>query len=184
MKNKFADLFSKTEIWLFLSFALVIMAKFWEPGIGISSATYGALAKNILRENNWLAPRLAPHIYDPFVEHPYLVLWMDAIFMKIFGITSQVMRLASITIGLAGVMGLFSFIKKTLDERTALISCILLLVINVFMNFFNSGWLDMPMVGFTLIAFALAAHQRFGWSGFLRGLLFSQKVLALWRLHL
>lgn len=146
-------------IWLLLILFLFIFAKFWEPGIGISSATYGALARDILENGNWLGPRLGPNLYDPFVEHPYLVLWINAVFFKLFGVSAQTIRLTASLIGIAGFLALFAAIKNSVNEKTALLTCILLMSINVYMNYHSSGWLDMPMVGFSLIAFYFSSRN-------------------------
>lgn len=178
VNDKLKNVFSRPEYWLMLAFILFTGAKFWEPGIGLSSATYGAIAKNIVRYNNWFSPALSSEIYNPFVEHPYLVLWLDALVFKIFGISPQTIRLVSTVLGILGVLSLFKISQKLFNERVAFLACVFLLFINIYMNYFNSGWLDMSMVGLTLIAFAFAVYDKYSWSGLFVGLAVLAKGFA------
>jgi 4-amino-4-deoxy-L-arabinose transferase-like glycosyltransferase len=142
--------------WVTLSFGLFIFANFWESGVGVSTASYGAIARDMLLTGKYFHPKLAPGIFDPFIEHPYLVLWIDSFLFKIFGVSAQTIRVASSALGILGVVALFQAVRKTIDTNTALLTCLCLLTINVFMNFMASGWLDMPMLAFTLFGFYAA----------------------------
>jgi|GEM_PF-2479560 len=144
--------------WLTFAFILFVFGNSWEPGVGLDTATYGAIAKEILRSGSWFAPRLAPGIFDPFVEHPYLILWLDALSIKLLGPTAQAIHFTSSILGIAGLLFFFLAIQKLIDETAAFFSILCLLTVNVFMNFMSSGWLDMPMISFTLIGFYFATR--------------------------
>lgn len=139
--------------WILFAFVLFVFGNSWEPGVGLDTATYGAIARGILESGEWFRPRLAPGIFDPFVEHPYLGLWLYALSMKIVGVTAQGIHFASSVLGIAGVLAFFAAIRRLIDENIALLTTLCLLTINVFMNFMSSGWLDMPMLSFILLAF-------------------------------
>lgn len=140
-------------LWLLLALILFVFGNSWEPGVGVDTATYGAVARDILTHGNWFRPKLAAQIFDPFVEHPYLVIWLQAISLKVWGPTALGINFTSSVLGIAGVIAFFAAIRRLIDENAAVLSAIALLTINVFMNFMSSGWLDMPMVAFVLIAF-------------------------------
>ncbi|UYL08285.1 glycosyltransferase family 39 protein [Bdellovibrio sp. SKB1291214] len=144
--------------WLAFALILFVFAKSWEPGVGLDTATYGAIARDILQNGSWFNPKLAPGIFDPFVEHPYLVLWLDALSLKVWGANAFGIHFTSSVLGIIGVLAFFAAIRRLVDENTALISTILLLTINVFMNFMSSGWLDMPMVAFILVGFYFSSR--------------------------
>ncbi len=165
---------NKTYLYIFGSVFLAAFLKFWEPGLGFSSATYGALAKSFLSGQNLFHPRLGPGIFDPFVEHPYLVLWLDALVFKIFGISAQTVRLIATFSGLLVFTSVFFSMRKLYDELTAVVCCFGLFILNDFMNFMSSGWLDMPMVALSLLGFWLIVENLF----FLGGLALSCAVLA------
>jgi 4-amino-4-deoxy-L-arabinose transferase-like glycosyltransferase len=125
---------------------LAIFLKFYEPGLGFSSSTYGALAHNILKTGSWFHPRLGPQLFDPFVDHPYLVIWLDALVFALFGASAQTIRLVSSVAGVAVVMAVFLITRRRINERAALFATLGLLFVNEFMHFASSGWLDMPMI--------------------------------------
>lgn len=147
-----------SQRWLALAFILFVFGNSWEPGVGLDTATYGAIARGILESGSWFSLKLAPGIFDPFIEHPYLALWLDALSMKLLGATAQGIHFTSSVLGIVGVMALFSAVRRLVDENTAFLTCFCLLLINVFMNFMSSGWLDMPMLAFILIGFYFAVR--------------------------
>ncbi len=90
-------------IFVMIAVFLAIFVKFWESGLGVSSATYGAIANNLVHDNQWFHLHMQPKSYDPFVDQPYLVLWLDAILFKLLGASAQTIRL------LSSVAGFFTF---------------------------------------------------------------------------
>lgn len=136
-----------------------IFAKNWEPGLGVSSTTYGVFAKNILSSGNWFHFTLGPGLYDPFVDHPYLALWLDALAFKIFGISAQTIRLVSSVLGICSVAWLYLSVKNISDELHSAWTCLCLFTVTVFLNFMGSGWFDIPMVAFILGGFYFATES-------------------------
>ncbi|MBV2169142.1 MAG: glycosyltransferase family 39 protein [Bdellovibrio sp.] len=178
MKNHHSNNINLT--WTLLgTIFLFIFAKFSEPGLGISSTTYGALARDILENAHWFNPTVGHKMNDPLVDHPYLVLWIDAIFFKLFGVSAQTIRLTSSLLGMLGFVALFRGVKNILGENAAYLSCVLLMTINVYMNYHSSGWLDIPMVSFCLFAFYFVSKEGFSpQNGALSGLMISCAVLS------
>lgn len=164
---------------LLLTSFLFVFAKFSEPGLGISSTTYGALARDILENGHWFNPTLGQNIFDPFVDHPYLVLWIKAFVFKFLGASAQTVRLTASVLGLLGFIALFKGLKNVFDEKIAYLSCILLMTITVYMNYHSSGWLDLPMVSFCIFAFFLVSQKNFHiWQSVACGLMISCAVLS------
>lgn len=173
--------FCNNMCWLAFALILFVFGNSWEPGVGLDTATYGAIAREMLESGAWFHPKLAPGIFDPFVEHPYLVLWLDAISIKLLGATAQGIHFTSSALGILGVLAFYASIRRLFDENTAFLTALCLLLINVFMNFMSSGWLDMPMVAFTLIAFYFStqvANDNASVPSILTGLFLSLAVLA------
>jgi len=127
---------------------LAVFLKFWEPGLGNSAAGYGSLARNLAEDNLWFHIHMAPDFFNPFAEHPYLVIWLDAIIFRLFGASAQTIRLLSSLAGVAIFSSIFLTARRFFGERVAVFATLSLLLVNVFMNYTSSGWLDMPMVGF------------------------------------
>ncbi|QLY27060.1 glycosyltransferase family 39 protein [Bdellovibrio sp. KM01] len=182
-KNPFQNLAQIDSRIKWLAFALIlfVFGKSWEPGVGLDSATYGSIALDILHNGTWFNPKLAPQIFDPFVEHPYLALWLDAFSLKLWGSTALGIHFTASVLGILGVIAFFCAIRRLIDENTALLATILLMTINVFMNFMSSGWLDMPMVAFMLIGFYFSSRISDGDDliiVFLTGLFLSFAVLT------
>lgn len=154
----FSKYSSSPLLWLTFAFILFVFGNSWEPGVGLDTATYGSIARGLIETGSWFAPKLAPGIFDPFVEHPYLALWLDAFSIKLLGATAQGIHFTSSVLGILGIVAFFAAVRRLIDETTAFLSCFGLLLINVFMNFMSSGWFDMPMVAFILIGFYFASR--------------------------
>ena len=132
---------------LILMVFFAVFARFWEPGLGNSATGYGSLARNLSEDWNWFHLHLAPHFFNPFVDHPPLIIWLDALVFKLFGASAQTIRLLSSIAALGIFSALFFTVRRYFDERAALFSVFSLITVNVFMNYTSSGWLDMPMIG-------------------------------------
>ncbi|QLY27023.1 glycosyltransferase family 39 protein [Bdellovibrio sp. KM01] len=171
----------RTFLYIVTGVFLLVFAKNWEPGIGVSSTTYGALAKNILSTGNLFHFNLGPGLYDPFVDHPPLALWLDALVFKFFGISAQTIRLVSSISGILAIAAMFGAVKNLSNERHAVFTYLIIIPVTTFFNFMASGWLDMPMVAFTLGGFyfaTLAERKNRSLCVFLAGLSLSCAVLT------
>src|SRR5271168_1556346 len=114
-------LFKREAVYLnilLMSF-LAVFLKFWEPGLGNSAAGYGALARNLAQDNHWFHLHMAPDFFNPFADHPYLVIWLDALIFKIFGASAQTIRLLASIAGVAVFSSVFLTARRFFDERVA-----------------------------------------------------------------
>lgn len=144
---------NNSVFFLFGAVIFGLFVKFWEPGVGLSSTTYGAFAENILNGQSLFRFNLSPNVFDPFVDHPPLIIWLQALAFKLLGVSSFSLRMPSILLALACFWSLYSVVKLISNERAAVFAVLALLLSNTFMNYSNSGWLDMGMVGFTWLCF-------------------------------
>lgn len=168
------------KLILFIA-TLAVFFKFWEPGIGLSSTTYGAFAANIVRGQSLFNFRLGPGVFDPFVDHPPLIIWIQALCFKLFGISAQILRVPSGILGIAAIFSSFFLAKKYFGEKAGVFTVLGLLLTNTFMNYTSSGWLDMGMIGFImsgLACFEVFKENRSKLMLALSGLLFSCALLA------
>ncbi|WP_413561316.1 ArnT family glycosyltransferase [Bdellovibrio sp. HCB209] len=140
--------------FVFLTAFFAVFLKFWEPGIGLSSTTYGAFAANIVNGQSPLNFRLGVGAFDPFVDHPPLIIWFQALCFWLFGISAQILRLPASILGVIAIFCTYWLSQKKFDATSAVFSVLALLLTNTFMNFTSSGWLDMGMVGFTMLGIA------------------------------
>lgn len=150
---------NSNAIFILFAFTFFVFANSWEHGVGLDTATYAAIARDILETGNWFRPKMTVGIFDPFIEHPYLGIWLDVLAFKLVGVSAQGIHLVASLFGILSTVALFIAIRRVLDEKTAFFTCLGLLLINVYMNFMSSGWLDMPMVGCFLFAFFFITHS-------------------------
>ncbi|KQC00975.1 glycosyltransferase family 39 protein [Pedobacter sp. Hv1] len=117
---------SEKKLYLILIILIIILSfgglfgSLMEP----DSALYASIAKNIVLRNDWV------NLYvrgADWLDKPHLVFWLAAASFKIFGISGFAYKLPSFLIGLWGAWYLFKFTKAIFDEKTALISVIILL---------------------------------------------------------
>ena len=65
----------------------------WQDGINLDSTTYAVIARNITEHGGWFNPTYTPFYHSGFAEHPYLVLWMQAVIFKLFGANDSTARI-------------------------------------------------------------------------------------------
>ncbi|WP_413581379.1 ArnT family glycosyltransferase [Bdellovibrio sp. HCB288] len=152
---KFFKSIPQIHYFVLLTAFCAVFLKFWEPGIGLSSTTYGAFAANILNGQSLFNFRLGPGVFDPFVDHPPLIIWLQAASFWLFGVSAQILRLPSSILGVIAIFCTYWITRKRFSETAGVFSVLALLLINPFMNFTSSGWLDMGMVGFIMLGFAV-----------------------------
>lgn len=117
-----------SERKLYLIFiGLIIVISFgglFGPLMEPDSALYASIAKSMVLRNDWV--NLYVRGVD-WLDKPHLVFWFAAASFKIFGISGFAYKLPSFLIGLLGAWYVFRFTKAIFDEKTALISVIIML---------------------------------------------------------
>jgi len=91
----------------------------WDPGEG----RYGEIAREMVATGDWLVPHLN---FVRYFEKPPLGYWLNAVSMKVFGVTEFAVRLPTILSALACVIGIYWFSKKLSGARVASLSAAVL----------------------------------------------------------
>ena len=65
--------------FLALCTAMLLTVGFQQTGIGLDSAIYASVARNVAEEGDWLNPSFTEFYHTPFAEHPPLLFWLQAL---------------------------------------------------------------------------------------------------------
>jgi len=79
-------------------------------------ANFGEAAREMIITNNWLNPQID---YQLFWEKPPIFIWMQAVSMKLFGISEFASRFPNAVIGIATLCILFYLGQKVVNKRMA-----------------------------------------------------------------
>ncbi|MDE2440923.1 MAG: glycosyltransferase family 39 protein, partial [Betaproteobacteria bacterium] len=85
---------------------------------------YVGVAWEILQSGHWSTPLLDGM---PYFHKPPLFYWLTALSLKIFGVSAWSARFAPILAASCAATGLFIFVRRYVNERTAAISLLVLL---------------------------------------------------------
>ena len=107
---------------------MLVTLKLQELGIGLDSAIYASVARNVMENGSWLNPTYTEFYHTPFAEHPPLMFWLQAIVFVIFGATDVTARLVSIVTGIASVTLTYAIGKRMIDERFGFLSALVLML--------------------------------------------------------
>lgn len=168
--GKFQDSVRKDLIfWLLAIFTAIYIV----GNIGTGSLTtwdeavYANISSNILRTGDWLVLRQGQ---TPWFDKPPFYMWCTAAFYKIFGINEFSVRFTSALFGLATVLLVYIFVKKTVNQRVALLGALLLLATPHYLHYAKMGMMDITLTFFvTLMVFLFWLGQErpayLFWSG-------------------
>ena len=122
----------------------------WDEGI------YAEVSREMLT----LGP-LVPHWnYQPWFEKPPLMLWITALFFRLFGVTEFWARAGSALSGVAIVSVLHSWLTRTGDSLAAWLSTLILLTTFGFLHVCRVGEMDVLLsLGCTIALCGFAAVQ-------------------------
>lgn len=141
--------------------ALLIFAYSWVPGgLDVDSCNYAAVAKEILRTNNWL------NLYDPvyqgvFYYHFPLSIWITALFFKLLGVSTFTAKLFSMISSLLLVGSIFYFGRMLKNKWVGFFAGASFLLTNHIVRLSRQCRMDLPVTLFiTLAIFAFILAQR------------------------
>lgn len=148
-------------IWICLAVAILIFAGLGQaPLEPFDDACYADVAKNIVRNANWL------DFYwlggQPFLEKPPLYFWWTALSFRVFGIGEFGARLLPALAGIGTIALVFLFSRRHDSTGTAILSVLLLTANSQFWEFSSRAMLDMPVTFFitlSLFFFSLSLEQ-------------------------
>lgn len=116
-------------------------------------AWYGAISANILKTGDFLN---LVYNNQPFFDHPPFVLWLQAICMKLFGVTEFAVRFPSFVLGLATLVVLFLLGKEFFGKATGFFASLALLTSPWYISRSLSGNLDAPLTFLFVLSFYFA----------------------------
>lgn len=156
-----------------------------ELGISLDPALYASLSRTIATEGGWWSPAAGPFLFPEYYEHPYLILWLQALFFKVFGASDTVTRYLGLCFGVGSFYFLYRLGRDLLDETYAHLLAFLTLFSVYFTGRIPSLYHEVGMVFFVLASLSVfltgLRRQDFRFSvaaGALMGAAFLSKGLA------
>jgi 4-amino-4-deoxy-L-arabinose transferase-like glycosyltransferase len=144
--------------WLFL---LATFALLWELGAGSlaawDEAIYAQVSKEAAQGGGWLTPRWGD---APWFEKPPLLMWVTALFYRLFGVGEFWARVPSALSGITLLGVTYLIGKLEYGERVGFLSAVVLLTCYHFLSFSRFGTTDVMLTLFTYLA--LYAYLRLG----------------------
>ncbi len=122
----------------------------WQDGINLDSTTYAVIARNIAEHGGWFNPTYTPFYHPGFAEHPYLVMWIQAVIFKLFGANDSTARIFGQLCTMGSVVAVYFIGKEIQGKALGLLSGLVLILTYNFMQGGNSTLLDVPMTFFIL----------------------------------
>ncbi len=120
-------------------------------------AWYGVISKNIVKSGNFLSLTFNN---KPFYDHPPFAFWLQAISMKLFGISEFSVRLPSFILGLGTIFVLYLLGKNLFSKTAGFFSGLALLTAPWFLTRSLSGNLDIPLTFFFVLSFYFGIKAR------------------------
>ncbi len=154
---------------------MLLTLKLNQYGIGLDSAIYASVARNIAEGGNWLSPTYTEFYHTQFAEHPPLALWMLALVFKLFGANDVTARLVSIFTGWGSILLVYAIGCRMLDRRFGFIAAGMLLLTFNYISISTKTFLETPFFFFILLSlwgllYADQERRLAGWIIFAIGL--------------
>ena len=137
---------------LIICSGVFLMLGWWQDGINLDSTTYAVIARNTTEHGGCFSPTYTPFYHTHFAEHPYLVMWVQAIIFKILGANDSTARIFGQLCTIGSVVTVYCIGKEIQGKGLGLLSGLVLILTYNFMQGGNSTLLDVPMTCFILIA--------------------------------
>jgi 4-amino-4-deoxy-L-arabinose transferase-like glycosyltransferase len=140
--------------WLLLMFAFIYIV----GNIGTGSLTtwdeavYANISGSIIKTGNWLVLHQRG---APWFDKPPLYMWCTAFFYNLFGINEFSTRFTSAIFGIATVLLVYVFMKKTMNRNAGLCSALLLLAAPHYIHYSKMGMMDVMLTFFITLMVAL-----------------------------
>jgi 4-amino-4-deoxy-L-arabinose transferase-like glycosyltransferase len=130
-------------IWVLSLSALAVGARNFElGGIGVDGPLYALMARGIARTGNWFVMNgTVPH-FMPYADHPHLGVWFIAAVFHLLPAADWSARIVGIVFYAAFIGLFFSFLRRVLDLRRAVVATLVLWSFYRFSNFFSNVYLD------------------------------------------
>lgn len=116
-------------------------------------AWYGVISKNILKSGDFIKLVFNG---EPYFDHPPFALWLQAISMKLFGISEFSVRFPSFLLGIGTLIILFLLGKQLFSKTAGLFAVLSLLIAPWFLTRSLSGNLDITLTFLFVLSYYLA----------------------------
>lgn len=135
---------NKRTFWIQIVILLAGAALFL-PGLGNvrlfdwDEINFAESAREMLATGDWLNVKIN---FESFWEKPPMFIWMQALSMKIFGVSEMAARLPNAIAGIITLLVLFNIGRKTEDERFGILWAVLYAASFFPFFYFKSGIID------------------------------------------
>ena len=133
-------------LFLLISILFSVIFIFYKLGethlIEFDEGIYGLVAKNILKSGDWFT--LQWNLGSPWFDKGPLYLWLTAISIKVFGLTSFAVRFWSAFSGVVGCLSVYLIGKKLFNWRVGIMASFILASTLGYLNYARLGMLDVP----------------------------------------
>jgi 4-amino-4-deoxy-L-arabinose transferase-like glycosyltransferase len=131
----------------------------------IDPAQYASVARGVAATGRWLDLEDAR---GPFINKPPLMIWAQALAMKVLPDLSAAARLPALLFGALALAALFLCGRALFDEKTAALAVALFAATPAFQLMIADPKVDMPLIAFTTASvWAFVRGGRFVWLGWL-----------------
>lgn len=130
-------------LWL-----LLFLGHNWEEGLKMDAMENASIAKFILSTGNWKSFRYELEAYSQYFNHPPLVIWLEALFFKVFGVSDSIARLVPALFGLGTLAGVVLWGEIALSIEAGLLAGWVLLTSNRYIKFASDVLLEGPLCFF------------------------------------
>lgn len=103
---------------------------------------YALVAKNILKSGDWFT--LQWNLGSPWFDKGPLYLWLTALSIKVFGLTSFAVRFWSAAFGVVGCFSVYLIGRKLFNWKVGFMASVILASTLGYLNYSRLGMLDVP----------------------------------------
>ena len=154
--------------------SVIYLAFFYQLGnlafIGADEPRYARIGEEMNLRGAYVTPTLD---YQPWLEKPPLLFWLEAVSFKLFGVQEWSARLPTAVLALMTVLVLGAFVDRWGNRRSAILSLLALCTSGLFFLYARTANTDMPLVAMLTVAMASglqATRSNSGWWAAVTGL--------------
>lgn len=129
-------------------FALLVVPLLLRPGLDFDSAVYSLAAENFARNHHWWSMGVTEHVFNPFFEHPFLLLWIQGGIFQLFGSSDLSAKWLGIGSGALLIFFLQRIALHLVDRFLARIVMVLGVTCLPLIHLFPAFYLCIPMTSF------------------------------------
>ena len=133
------------------------------PLINPDEGRYAEISWEILISNDYLTPHLNGIV---FLDKPILFYWLDALFIKLFGINEWAVRLGPALFGTLGCLFIYTAGRNLYKPRVGLIAALILATSPLYFAFAHYVNMDLAvavLISGCLWSFLIALNKASGW---------------------